>query len=103
MIVRSEELKAKPIERFEKYRSRLRIPRLSYELIIDPLGGFFPNLLSHSSDADLTFLGLKKPDEGTSHAEYKEYYQRLLENTHFLNNVAFVLRGEKVKFRKIFL
>ncbi len=103
MIVKDEEHKEKLVEQFVKYKVKLRIKDLSFAPIVDPKMEFFSSLLAHSADADLTFLGLRRPQEQGSPEEYKEYYTRLLENTAELNNVAYVLCGEKVKFRKIFL
>lgn len=103
MIVKDEEQKKKLAEQFDKYRAKLRINDLTFIPIVDPDMQFFPNLLAHSSDADLTFLGLKRPQDSADIEGYRDYYERLLENTTCLNNVAYVLCGERVKFRKIFI
>lgn len=104
IITKDEEERAKSAEQFDRYQLKLRIQNLFFESLIDDTEEkFFPNLLANSKDADLTFLGLKKPVEGVTVEEYKEYYHRLLENTAGLNNVAYVLCGEKVNFRKIFI
>lgn len=103
MIVRDEKQRKKLLDQFDKYRTKLRIENLSFDPLVDAESLFFPNFHAYSGDADLTFLGLKKPTETTTVEEYKEYYLRLLENTSDLNNVAYVLCGERVKFRKIFI
>lgn len=103
MVARDEIHKIKLHEEFESYRTDLRIKNLEFAPLIDPEENFFANFAAQSQSADLTFLGLKKPEEGTSSAEYEAYYQNVLENTKRVNNIAFVMCGEKIEFRKIFL
>ena len=103
MIAQDEELKNEFVAQFQKYRSRLRIKDLEFSPFIDEGGDFFSNFAKSSQATDLTFLGLKKPTEKTTFEEYKDYYLRLLENTQGVSNIAYVLSGERVKFRKIFL
>lgn len=88
---------------FEKYKEKLRMKNLSFAPIIDSRSLFFENLLQNSQDADLTFLGLRRPTKQTSVIEYQDYYLKLMESTKDLKNIAYVLSGEPVKFRKIFL
>lgn len=102
-VTKDEEGKAKLIEQFNRYQLKLRIADLFFTPLIDSEEQFFPNLLANSKDGDLTFLGLKKPQENTTLEEYQEYYSMLLENTSGLNNIAFILCGEKFRFRKIFI
>lgn len=94
--------KDKLIAQFENYRSELRINNLELSHVADAEENFFSNFTTHSQDADLTFLGLKGPEEGTTIEEYEEYYKNLLENTKGVSNIAYVLCGEKIEFRKIF-
>lgn len=103
MAARSEEEKLKFAEQFEKYRVRLRIKNLEFSPILNQDRDFFSILQTESQNADLTFLGLKRPDSATCVNEYADYYVSLLENTRGINNIAYVLSGEKVQFRKIFL
>lgn len=103
MLVREEEQKKELFTQFEKYRSRLRIKNLEFSPLFDPEGNFFANLTRESQHHDLTFLGLKKPNEETSLEEYEDYYLKLLENTKGVHNIAYVLSGEQVRFRRIFL
>jgi hypothetical protein len=102
MIAKDDSHKEKLDIQFEKYRSELRMNNLSFAPFADPEENFFSHFDSHSQEADLTFLGLKKPEENTSVEEYEAYYQNLLENTKKTNNIAYVLCGEKIEFRKIF-
>lgn len=103
MVTQDEERKQKFADQFIRYKQKLRIRNLHFSPLVDTKGEFFPCLQQNSQDASLTFLGLKRPNESMTAEEYKDYYLRLLENTKGLNNIAYVLCGEKVKFRKIFL
>lgn len=103
MITRDEEQKTLLSTQFDTYKQKLRIKDLKFNALIDPEIRFYTNLLAHSQDADITFLGMRKPEPSTTLQEYKEYYLQLLENTNGLSNVAYILRGEKVKFRNIFI
>jgi len=102
MITKEETQKDKLSTQFDKYRSELRINNLEFEPLADPEEQFFTNFDAQSQGADLTFLGLKKPEETTTLDEYREYFASLLESTKGVNNIAYVLCGEKVEFRKIF-
>jgi len=102
MIAKDENHKAKLFSQFDKYRAELRINNLEFAPFADPEENFFSNFDTHSQSADLTFLGLKNPESNTSLEEYEEYYLNLLEKTKGVNNIAYVLCGEKVEFRKIF-
>jgi len=103
VISKDEENKQSLIDQLEKYRARLRIKNLEFSALVEPVGSFFSCLAKSSKDADLTFLGLRRPDAATSVDEYTDYYAKLMENTRGLNNIAYVLSGENVRFRKIFL
>jgi amino acid transporter len=102
MIAKDDAQKEKLLIQFEKYRSELRINNLEFAPLVDAEENFFSNFTPHSQNANLTFLGMKGPDENISALEYEEYYLNLLENTKSVNNIAYVLCGEKVEFRKIF-
>lgn len=103
MMTKDEETKTKLAGQFEKYRQRLRIKNLDFCPILKSDGDFFTDLSQESQQADLTFLGLKHPNENTVESEYLDYFTKLIENTKDVNNIAYVLSGEPVKFRKIFL
>lgn len=103
MITKDKDSRSALFEQFQKYQKRLRIRNLEFVPIQDPEGDFFSNLAKASPRADLTFLGLRNPDIITSVEEYKDYYARIIEKTRNLGNIAYVLSGEKVKFRNIFL
>lgn len=103
-IIAKNEAVQKALEaQFGKYQTKLRIDQLSFQALIDTQERFFFNLMQNSADADLTLLGLKKPRLNSDVALYKSYFLKILESTQDLKNIAYVLSGEKVRFRKIFL
>lgn len=83
---------------FEKYHSALRFEHLSFKAYIDESTDFYAHIAKYSTDADLTFLGLRAPD----FEDYTSYYQTLMEQTAGIPNVAYVLAGEKLNFQGIF-
>jgi amino acid transporter len=102
MLIADEESKRAFSEKFEEYKTKLRIKNLEFFTYVQPDLNFFAEFINHSKDADLSFLGLKKPDRETTAEEYKEYYQKLMENTKEVSNIAFVLSGEKILFHDVF-
>ncbi len=102
-MITKDEIHKEGLERqFNAYRPELRINNLEFAPILDPNEDFFSNFEAHSQNADLTFLGLKKPEENAIAKDYAEYYQNLSQKTKGVKNIAFVLCGEKIKFRNIF-
>jgi len=87
---------------FNTHRSELRIQNLEFHPLVDPDERFFSSFEANSKGADLTFLGLKKPEADTNEENYSDYFGSLLESTKGVNNIAYVLCGEKIKFRNIF-
>lgn len=102
VTAKDETIRTKLFTQFEQYQPELRMSNLEFTPIIDSDENFFNHFDSSSQGADLTFLGLKKPEESTTVDEYEEYYSNLIEKTKSINNIAYVLRGEKIEFRKIF-
>ncbi len=101
-ITDDEESKENLFNQFEKYRTRLRIKNLEFLPLLGSEADFFSSLANRSQGADLTFIGLRRPTETTTVEEYTKYYQKLLEDTRDVSNIAYVLSGESMKFRKIF-
>lgn len=102
MIAKDLEMQEKLTNQFNTYRSELRMKDLRFTPVIDVQEKFNTNFDSYSEGADLTFMGLKKPDESTNVQIYSDYFLNLLESTKGVNNIAYVLCGEKVEFRNIF-
>lgn len=103
LMTKNEKEKIEAINRFESYCTALRIKNLKFVPHLSEENDFFPLLLKESANADLTFLGLKPPEETTTIEEYSEYFVKVLERTQSLNNIAYTLGGEQIEFRKVFL
>ncbi|MCB1107422.1 MAG: hypothetical protein KDK76_04925 [Chlamydiia bacterium] len=86
------------INLFNKYHSALRFDNLSFKAYIDETNDFYAHIADYSTDADLTFLGLRAPD----FKDYPSYYKKLMDETEKMGNVAYVLAGEKLNFQEIF-
>lgn len=103
VILKDEKDKEVIYKNFIKYKEKIRISNLEFSPIIDPEGRFYLNLLKHSQDADLTYLGMRRPLDTDSPLEYAEYCQNIFEKTKDINNIAFILTGEEMNFQKIFI
>ena len=90
-------------QQFHKYKPKLRIKGLTFQALIDENKTFFSTFQTNSKDASLTFLGLRQPSLETTIEEYKEYFMQLMKNTEEVANIAYVLCGENLKFRNIFV
>ncbi|MFA5250533.1 MAG: amino acid permease [Parachlamydiales bacterium] len=101
-VVKTPEEQLKISSFFIRHQKKLRIKELVFHPIVDAEKVFFSNLLSSSLDADLTFIGLRRPQESETLEEYRSYYLKVFEGTKDLKNIVFVLTGEKIKFEKIF-
>ncbi len=102
IIVKDEKEKELIFKQFIKYKEQIRIKNLFFTPIIDPENRFFLNLLKFSQDADLTYLGMRKPEVEESALEYCNYCNTLFEKTKEINNIAYILTGEEMNFQKIF-
>jgi len=87
---------------FGRYQKKLRIKNLTFSPILDEKGDFFGSLITHSKDADFTFLGLRSIGEEETDKQFETYFSNLVEKTSPVPNIAFVLAGEKLSFKKIF-
>ena len=71
--------------------------------IVDSLGRSFTDVIKEmSSDASLTFIGLKPPQDGDDCESYGEYLSLLSGSLSGVNYPAFVLAAEDVDFKLIF-
>lgn len=86
---------------FEKYHSVLRFKKLCFKPYIDATTDFYGHITEYSTDADLTFLGLRAPMPKEPKEEYEAYYNTLIEKTKGISHVAYILAGEKLDFQKI--
>jgi hypothetical protein len=60
---------------------------------------FFDILHESSTDADLVFMGIARPETGG----FEEYYAELRERTEGLPSTVFVLAAEEIAFREVLL
>ena len=86
---------------FEKYHKVLRFKNLCFKPYIDETTDFYSHIADYSTDADLTFLGLRAPTPKEPLKEYEAYYNTLMGKTEGIPNVSYVLAGEKLNFQKI--
>ncbi|MBP9841920.1 MAG: hypothetical protein KBC64_05790 [Simkaniaceae bacterium] len=101
-VVKDKETEERKIHQFDRFRARLRLKHLSFCPIIDPSESFFPNLVTASLSADLTFLGMRSPLKGETASDYQAYFLNLFKETSHISNIAYVLSGETLDFEKIF-
>ena len=97
-LVKNQAAKAHMTALFEKYYAVLRFENLKFKAYIDESTDFYDHIADYSTDADLTFLGLKAPDGNP----YTHYYKHLMKQTERIPNVAYVLAGENLNFQGIF-
>lgn len=101
-LVPNLEIKQKKELQFDRYQKRLRIKNLMFNSIVNEESNFHSVVLNNSRIADLTFIGLRSPEEDETVESYKDYLSNFLEQTNNLNDVVFVLAGENLSFEKIF-
>ncbi|MCB1084560.1 MAG: amino acid permease [Chlamydiia bacterium] len=100
-LVSGEAEKIHMTKLFNQYHAVLRFNNLSFMAYIDEKTDFYAHISEYSTDADLTFLGLRPPLPNESPKEYAEYYSMIIHQTKSLENVAYVLAGEKLNFQGI--
>lgn len=71
-------------------------------LLPTPQSDIFETILRSSCDAQLVFLGIRRPLEEESLEDYSRYYADLLERTRDLPPTALVLANERIDFTRIF-
>ena len=101
-VVENEEKRQQLINVFIRFNQKMRIKNISFIPLVDPTKDFISNLLKFSTDADLTFITLKKYSSEESFHDYKNYYLNLFANTESMKNLGYVLPGESLQFEKIF-
>ncbi|MBF5059560.1 hypothetical protein [Candidatus Neptunochlamydia vexilliferae] len=101
-LVKNEAAKIHMSKLFEKYHAALRFKNLSFKSYIDETTDFHSHISNYSTDADLTFLGLRAPLLHESLEDYTQYYETLIEKTKGIPNIAYTLAGEELNFQRIF-
>lgn len=97
MVVDSEKAREKTRENLIKILSNIRIEAVP-EIIVRKERSFNQILHDHTTDADLIFLGMAKPDDN-----FTEYYQKIQGWLKDLPTVALVLAGEELSFGEILM
>jgi len=87
---------------FGKYYQVLRFKNLCFKPYLDETDDFYSHIAEYSTDANLTFLGLRAPEQNESRKEYESYFKVLMKKTEKISSVAYVLAGEKLDFQRIF-
>lgn len=87
---------------FEKYHSALRFDNLCFKPYMNETTDFYSHISDYSTEADLTFLGLRAPLPHEKLEDYADYYKTLMQKTSGMENVAYILAGEKLNFQRIF-
>ncbi|NRA64616.1 MAG: Na-K-Cl cotransporter [Pseudobacteriovorax sp.] len=59
-------------------------------------------ITSMSSDADLVFIGMRPPEIDESTADYKNYYESIIDLTSDLPPAAIVMAAQEIDFAKVF-
>jgi hypothetical protein len=101
-LVKNEAARIHMSKLFEKYYSVLRFKNLNFKPYIDEATDFYSHISDYSTDADLTFLGLRAPMNNEPISIYRNYFSTLMGKTKEMKNVAYVLAGEKLDFQRIF-
>jgi amino acid transporter len=101
-LVKNETARLHMLKLFEKYTSVLRFKNLHFKPYIDETTDFYAHITDYSTDADLTFLGLRAPAKHESIHAYTSYFNTLLKKTAGISSIAYVLAGEKLNFQRIF-
>ena len=85
-------------EYFESERINARI-----EIIINDSRPFLETIRDNSLDASLVILGMRPPFEDEAPADYAAYYENMIHETNDLRTSAFVIAGQNVDFKKLFM
>ncbi|MCP5506052.1 MAG: amino acid permease [Chlamydiales bacterium] len=101
-LVKNEAARIHMAKLFEKYHSVLRVKNLHFKSYLDESTDFYAHITDYSTDADLTFLGIRAPEREESIDAYTSYFKTLLKKTEGIPSVAYVLAGERLDFQRIF-
>ena len=90
-------------KRYSEYSKKLRLKNFYFEPITDSDTKDFHFAISkYSTNVDLTFIGMRIPEKNEKMHNYSTYLQNMFDKTRALQNVAYIMAGEKISFRKIF-
>jgi len=100
-IVRSEEERPHALARLQALIERGRI-EATPGVVLQGDRSPFEVIRAASAGADMTFLGLRPPDEEETEEAYAAYYTDLLEKTEEFGATAYVLAAQDIDFGRIF-
>jgi solute carrier family 12 (sodium/potassium/chloride transporter), member 2 len=103
-IVRNEEEKEYMLNNLKQFLKSSRIEAIPEVIVETSSDDFISGVIKkHSQDVDLVLMGIRPPEEGESTEDYSSYYRDLFYKSEGLPHSAFILAGEDVDFKKIFL
>lgn len=100
MIVSTEAEREAALTRLETFVVEQRIPAQA-EVLIQHLSSTFDMIRESSAGAGLVFMGMRPPGDEESIPDYSRYYENLMETTHDMPPLAFILASEAIEFRKV--
>lgn len=90
-------------EQFNRYYSLVKVKNLKLDLIQNTSLSFYQTLSARTLANTLTFVGIRAPFEDELYQDYKTYLDNLFIGTAPIQNVIYILAGEKLNFLKIFI
>ncbi len=99
-IVRDENERTAAQERLATFIDEQRLPAKA-EVLIKDLPSYYDIIRNASADAGLVFMGMRPPGDDESTEDYSRYYETLMQATHDMPPLAFVLAAEPIQFQQI--
>lgn len=97
MVVKDEKAKEETFRNLQEIIERTRTNFIPH-VITSSGQKFWDLVLEHSQDADLVFLGIRKPQD-----DFVDYWDKLLTETTNLPATVFVLASEEIDFKDVLL
>jgi amino acid transporter len=101
-LVPNEAARTHMTKLFSKYHQVLRFKKLCFKPYLDETDDFYSHIADYSTEANLTFLGLRAPEINEPRKAYETYFKTLMKKTEKIPSVAYVLAGETLDFQRIF-
>ncbi len=99
-IVQTEDERAGALERLEHFIDDQRLPATA-EVLIKDQPSYYDMIRIASANAGLVFMGMRPPGGDESMETYSHYYESLMQATHDMPPLAFVLAAEPIEFQQI--
>ena len=97
MVVKDEIAKQEALQNLKGIIEKTRTNFIPHVITSDKQK-FAEQVLEHSRDADLVFLGIRKPDDN-----FLNYWDELLTNTNDLPATVFILAAEEIAFKDVLI